>query len=68
MKLLTSITDPFLPVESTAPTLEALNLMVKWGVHRIPIVDAEGELITVLSQSQMVAFMYPFVIILLECN
>jgi CBS-domain-containing membrane protein len=53
--------DPFLPVESNAPLLEALNLMVKWGVHRIPIVDAEGELITILSQSQVTAFMYPLV-------
>lgn len=52
--------NPFLPVESSAPVLEALNLMVKWGVHRIPVVDAEGELITVLSQSQVVTFVFKY--------
>jgi len=52
--------DPFFPVESGAPLLEAMNLMVKWGVHRIPIVDAEGELMTIISQSQLSAFIYKY--------
>jgi len=52
--------NPFFPVESGAPVLEALNLMVKWGVHRIPIVDAEGELITIISQSQLSTFIYKY--------
>jgi len=52
--------NPFFPVESGAPLLEALNLMVKWKVHRIPIVDAEGELITIISQSQLSSFVYKY--------
>jgi len=52
--------NPFFPVESSAPLLEALNLMVKWGVHRLPIVDAEGELITIITQSQLSTFIYKY--------
>lgn len=46
-------------MDSGAPLLEALHLMVKWGVHRIPVVDSDGELITILSQSQVTSHMYP---------
>lgn len=56
--------DPFFPVDSSAPLLEALHLMVKWGVHRIPVVDSEGVLITIISQSQITAHMYHYFIII----
>eukprot|EP00026_Physarum_polycephalum_P010022 Phypoly_transcript_10166.p1 GENE.Phypoly_transcript_10166~~Phypoly_transcript_10166.p1 ORF type:complete len:217 (+),score=24.53 Phypoly_transcript_10166:115-765(+) len=52
--------NPFFPVESNAPLLEVLNLMVKWGVHRIPIVDAEGNLMTIITQSQLSTFVYKY--------
>eukprot|EP01112_Ceratiomyxa_fruticulosa_P001166 TRINITY_DN1115_c0_g1_i1.p1 TRINITY_DN1115_c0_g1~~TRINITY_DN1115_c0_g1_i1.p1 ORF type:complete len:314 (+),score=54.04 TRINITY_DN1115_c0_g1_i1:176-1117(+) len=46
--------NPFYAVESTAPLHIAIKLMNKWGVHRIPVVDSEGSLISVLTQSQVV--------------
>jgi CBS domain-containing protein len=52
--------NPYCPVEGGAPLIEALHLMVKWGVHRIPIVDSEGELITIISQSQLSTFVYKY--------
>jgi len=53
--------NPFLPVESQAPLLEVISLMVNWGVHRIPVVDAEGEMVTILSQSRVVSFLYKYI-------
>jgi len=46
--------NPYLPVESTAPLQEAIKLMTKWAVHRVPVIDSEGTLISVLTQSQVV--------------
>jgi len=46
--------NPFYPVESTAPLHIAIQLMNKWKVHRIPVVDSEGTFISVLTQSQVV--------------
>jgi CBS domain-containing protein len=50
--------DPFMPVESMAPLQAAIMKMVKWKVHRIPVIDSEGELITVITQSHVVKFLY----------
>jgi len=50
--------DPFLPVEAMAPLLTAITKMVKWRVHRIPVIDSEGELVTVITQSHVVKFIY----------
>jgi len=50
--------DPFLPVESTAPLQTAVMKMVKWKVHRIPVIDSEGELMTLITQSQVLKFLY----------
>jgi CBS-domain-containing membrane protein len=50
--------NPFCPVEDGAPLEVALRLMVKWGVHRIPIVDAEGNLVTLITQSQVIKHFY----------
>jgi len=49
--------DKFSPVESSASLEIALKLMVKWGVHRIPIIDAEGTLETLVTQSQVVKYL-----------
>jgi len=46
--------NPFYAVESTAPLHIAIKLMNKWKVHRIPVVDSEGTLISVLTQSHVV--------------
>jgi len=50
--------DPYLPVEAMAPLLTAITKMVKWRVHRIPVIDSEGELQTVITQSHIVKFLY----------
>ncbi|KAF2070170.1 hypothetical protein CYY_008512 [Polysphondylium violaceum] len=50
--------NAYLPVESTAPLKVAIDLMSKWGVHRIPIIDAEGTLISILTQSKIIEYLY----------
>jgi len=50
--------DPFLPVESMAPLQAAIMKMVKWKVHRIPVIDSEGQLMTLITQSQVLKFLY----------
>jgi len=50
--------NPFCPIDTHAPLLLAIELMAKWQVHRIPIFDSAGELITILSQSQIVNYLY----------
>ncbi|KAN0025918.1 hypothetical protein ACTFIU_001682 [Dictyostelium citrinum] len=46
----------YYPVESTAPLKIGIDLMTKWGVHRLPIIDSEGSLISILTQSRVVEY------------
>lgn len=46
--------NPFYPVQDTAPILAAMELMVDHRVHRIPIVNAEGDLVSIVTQSHLV--------------
>ncbi|EGG24598.1 cystathionine-beta-synthase domain-containing protein [Cavenderia fasciculata] len=48
--------NPFCPVESSAPLNVAIELMVKWNVHRIPVIDSEGNLISILTQSRVIEY------------
>jgi len=41
-----------------APLLTALVKMVRWRVHRIPVIDSEGELVSVITQSHITKFLY----------
>jgi len=50
--------NAYLPVESTAPLKVAIDLMSKWNVHRIPVIDAEGTLISILTQSKIIEYIY----------
>lgn len=50
--------DPYLPVESMAPLLTALIKMVNWKVHRIPVIDSEGTLLSIITQSHVTKFLY----------
>jgi len=43
----------FLPVDTRMPLREAIRLMIEWKTHRLPVVDAGGELVTILSQSRV---------------
>lgn len=36
---------------------DCLNLMTKWKVHRVPVVDNMGTLLTSISQSSIVKFL-----------
>jgi len=50
--------NPYYPVDENASLQDAINLLVKWSVHLIPIVDSEnGELKTLLTQSQVISFL-----------
>jgi len=50
--------DPYSPVEQTAPLLAAILKMARSGIHRIPVIDSEGELVTVVTQSHVVKFLF----------
>jgi len=45
--------NPFYAVQENAPLMAALELIAKNKVHRLPIVDARGDLITVATQSYL---------------
>jgi CBS-domain-containing membrane protein len=49
--------NPFFPVEGTASLQVAIDALVRWKVHRIPVVDENGNLITILTQSHVVSFL-----------
>jgi predicted transcriptional regulator len=44
-------------VESSMSLYDCLNLMTKWKVHRVPVVDSMGTLLTSISQSSIVKFL-----------
>jgi len=50
--------NPFYQVEERASLQSAIDLMASWDVHRLPVVDHEGNLVTILTQSQVVSFLY----------
>jgi len=50
--------NPYCPVEGQASLLSAILMMAHWKVHRIPVINSEGELITLLTQSQVLRFIY----------
>jgi CBS domain-containing protein len=49
--------NPFQAVESSMSLYDCLNLMTKWKVHRVPVVDSMGTLLTSISQSSIVKFL-----------
>jgi len=53
--------DPFKAVEDRASLKVALNLMKQWRVHRIPVLTGSGELETLLTQSHVIRYIYPYV-------
>jgi len=50
--------NQYCPVESTAPLRASIELMAKWSVHRVPVVDAGGDLITILTQSRVIKYIH----------
>lgn len=50
--------NAYYPVEETASLQIAIDLLVKWAVHRIPVISSDGgALATVLTQSHVVSFL-----------
>jgi len=52
--------DPFRPVEAMASLLTAITKMVRSGVHRIPVINSEGDLVTIVTQSHVVKYVYQY--------
>jgi len=48
--------NPWKPVDEQMPISAAINRMVRWKVHRIPVVDSSGQLLTLVTQSQMISY------------
>jgi len=48
--------NPWKPVDEKMPISAALDRMVLWKVHRVPVIDSSGELLTLITQSQIVSF------------
>lgn len=48
--------NPWYPVESSAPLRRLLNTFCRGNIHRLPILEEDGEFYCILSQTDMVAF------------
>eukprot|EP00029_Vermamoeba_vermiformis_P000565 TRINITY_DN1069_c0_g1_i2.p1 TRINITY_DN1069_c0_g1~~TRINITY_DN1069_c0_g1_i2.p1 ORF type:complete len:333 (+),score=90.10 TRINITY_DN1069_c0_g1_i2:187-1185(+) len=53
--------NPWKPIESRSTVLTTLELMCKWRVHRVPILDSAGELETTISQSFLAKYLAQFI-------
>jgi len=49
--------NPWQGVEPSAPLQAVIDLLVHFKLHRIPVIDGSGHLITVLSQSRIVKYL-----------
>jgi len=52
-----STKNPYCPIEERASVQDAIDLIVKWKVYRLPVVNSEGELVTLLTQSHITSFL-----------
>jgi len=46
--------NPFKSLSMKASARAAIGLIDQWGVHRVPLIDASGECVSILSQSRLV--------------
>jgi len=53
--------NPFNAIEDKASLKSAIELMGKWKVHRIPVLDHSGELATLLTQTQILRFVHAYI-------
>lgn len=49
--------NPFLPVRDTDTLLSVLNFVGEKGLHRVPVLNAEGEVVNFLTQSALVDYL-----------
>lgn len=52
-----SMRNPWNTIHKDAPLQEVINIMSQTGIYRIAIVDSEGKLVSVLTQSRLVNFL-----------
>eukprot|EP01120_Amphizonella_sp_Union-15-10_P006058 TRINITY_DN1881_c0_g1_i1.p1 TRINITY_DN1881_c0_g1~~TRINITY_DN1881_c0_g1_i1.p1 ORF type:complete len:348 (-),score=70.03 TRINITY_DN1881_c0_g1_i1:79-1065(-) len=52
--------NPFNGLESSATLKVAINFMIKYNIYRIPILDSDGELRTLLTQTSVIKYVSPF--------
>jgi len=48
---------PYLPVDQNAPLVRAIEIMLKNRTPRVPVIDADGNLVTILTESGIVQFL-----------
>jgi len=53
--------NPYKAIDSSAPLQSAIHLVCTWKVHRVPLVDINGNLQHVVSQSYLVKYLAKFV-------
>jgi len=49
--------NPYQPVDESAPLGAVISLISEWDVHRVPVIDAGGELVSLLSQSRVTSYL-----------
>eukprot|EP01125_Pyxidicula_operculata_P020712 TRINITY_DN772_c0_g1_i1.p1 TRINITY_DN772_c0_g1~~TRINITY_DN772_c0_g1_i1.p1 ORF type:complete len:330 (+),score=79.13 TRINITY_DN772_c0_g1_i1:132-1121(+) len=48
-----SESNAYRPVENSAPLNSAIDLMLQYHVRRVPIINSEGDLVSILTQSRL---------------
>jgi len=50
--------DPFMPIIKSANLYQAIEILAKFGIHRVPITDDEQKIEAILSQSAVIKFLF----------
>lgn len=53
-----SKTDPFMPIHKSSTLYQAIEILAKFGIHRVPIIDDDQKIEAILSQSSIVDFLF----------
>jgi CBS domain-containing protein len=49
--------NPYQPVDQETPLGAVISLISEWDVHRVPVIDGAGELVSLLSQSRITLYL-----------
>jgi len=50
--------NPWYTVDLNSPLKDAIELMIKYGVHRVAVSDSQGNLVYVLTQTDLISLLY----------
>lgn len=50
--------NPWYPVTKNAPLRKLLDIMCRWNVHRVPVLDTDGEFYSIASQSDLLEYIH----------